>query len=118
MPITHTLKYAHPLTLFKMYQRQRAETIRKAKGFRKCMPGGMVPTLKRWQVEYRHNHVAYCELRGRKYEEIESKVRPENKLDRSRVNKIKGWWKAAIDRHEEIRQVVQEATPGPVAQVG
>ena len=107
----------HPLKMMKMYQKQRAETIRKAKGFRKQCPNGVVLTLYKWQTEYRHNHIAYCELRGRKYEEIEQKVRSDNKPDRSRINKIKSWWQWAIDDYntwfKKQREVVVEPEPEP-----
>ena len=38
----------------------------------------------RWQ--YRHGHIAYCMLRGRKYEEIERSCRTEPVFDR--INRI------------------------------
>ena len=38
--------------------------------------------------QFRHNHIAYCMLRGRKYEEIERVTRPNNKPDMSLVKAI------------------------------
>lgn len=38
--------------------------------------------------EYRYDHVAYCMLRGRTYEEIENKVRPGNEILMDNVVKI------------------------------
>ena len=40
------------------------------------------------QRHYRHKHIAYCLLRGRKYEEIESKVREGNEPNWSIIKKI------------------------------
>ena len=37
--------------------------------------------------EFRKKHVIYCMLRGRKYEEIEPKVKPENELDMGAIEK-------------------------------
>lgn len=38
--------------------------------------------------KFRYEHVAYCLLRGRTYEQIENKVKPENEIDMYRVKQI------------------------------
>lgn len=45
--------------------------------------------LVRRAAEFRIKFVAYCLLRGRKYEEIESRVRPGNEIDMKRVEAVK-----------------------------
>ena len=44
-------------------------------------------TLKE-QRDYRHKHIAYCLLRGRKYEEIENKTREGNEPNLAIIKKI------------------------------
>jgi len=43
---------------------------------------------KRFPTSYRHMHIAYCLLRGRKYEQIESKVKDGNEPKWDTVNAI------------------------------
>lgn len=38
--------------------------------------------------QFRYEHIAYCMLRGREYEEIEQKTRPDNAIDMSKVESI------------------------------
>lgn len=38
--------------------------------------------------DYRHMHIAYCLLRGRKYEQIENKVRPGNEPNWTHVESV------------------------------
>lgn len=38
--------------------------------------------------EYRHMHIAYCLLKGRKYEEVENKVREGNSPNWSKIEQI------------------------------
>lgn len=40
------------------------------------------------QREARHKHIAYSMMRGRKYEQIEQKTRPDNKADMKYVEQI------------------------------
>ena len=66
--------------------------------------------LQRLQREYRHHHIAYCELRGRTRDQIE---RPkDNHLpNEMRINEIKeeyAWSPEEIDVYEE-RRVKREA---------
>ena len=51
------------------------------------------------QYEYRHHHIAYCELRGRTREEIERKVRDDNHPNETYINNILD---AYAWTHEEI----------------
>ena len=48
--------------------------------------------------DFRHNHVAYCELRGREYNEIE-KPAPGNEPNRKFIEKIKQDWR---ERNENV----------------
>ena len=42
--------------------------------------------LLRSKREYRHYHIAYCLLRGKKYEQVESKCNKDNKPNFSKIN--------------------------------
>lgn len=48
-----------------------ANDIRKLKGKRKESPYGLVNGLFRLRYEFRHNHIAYCLMRGTSLERIE-----------------------------------------------
>lgn len=48
--------------------------------------------------EFRHNHIAYCELRGREYNEIENPA-PGNEPDRKFIDKQKQYWR---ERNEDV----------------
>ena len=98
------MKKAHPFVAFKMFQKARAGTIRKGKNLRKEMLDGYVPDLCGWRFDFRHNHIAYCELRGRKREEIERKVRPDNKPDEEKIRLIKMYWGWSLRRYERIKE--------------
>lgn len=52
-------------------QKQLALNIRKKKSQRKELPNGYVPGLVQMRVKYRHQHIAYCIMRGTPYEKIE-----------------------------------------------
>ena len=47
---------------------------------------------------FRYLHVVYCLARGRKYEEIEPKVREENKIDMKKIEKML----AEVTREPEV----------------
>lgn len=55
-----------------------ATEIRTLKSTRKQCQFGLVPGLAGTQHEFRYKHIAYCLLRGRTLEQIESKVRDVN----------------------------------------
>lgn len=44
--------------------------------------------LKQLKYEYRHKHIAYCQLRGRKYEEIERKCSRAGDPNKSYIQEI------------------------------
>ena len=48
--------------------------------------------------DFRHNHIAYCELRGREYNEIERPA-PGNEPDRKFIDKQKQYWR---EKHEDV----------------
>lgn len=50
--------------------------------------------------EYRHKHIAYSIMRGRKYEEIERTCRDDNKPDFDYVDKIMAAY--AEEAHEDV----------------
>jgi len=61
--------------------------------------GGFYMPLYRLRYEYRHKHIAYCQLRGRTYEEIESKS-TRNSPDFTYIKEI-------MDANREIPQDVR-----------
>lgn len=62
----------------------------KSKGLTYTSSYGHIFTMDVWQLsdKYRHMHIAYCLLRGRKYEQIENKVRDNNEPKWSRIESI------------------------------
>lgn len=60
------------LLKMKNEQKERAQEIRSLKSTRKEVADGYVPTLEGKSHEYRINHIAYCLLRGKEPEQIES----------------------------------------------
>lgn len=86
-------------------QKARAKLIRELKHSRKQD----VRTRLLWVIEYdiaknkkdyRHYHIAYCELRGRKREEIEI-PKDNNEASESRIEEIKSHWNGLLD--EDVR---------------
>ena len=65
------------ITELKEELKKRAKLIRGMKATRKSVPDGFVAGLDMERFHARHMHVAYCMLRGRKYEEIERKPKTE-----------------------------------------
>lgn len=53
--------------------------------------------------EFRRKHIAYCLLRGRTYEQIESKVHDCNKLKQADWDKINLMMKVVQDEQEALR---------------
>jgi len=70
----------------KKLNKEYAIDIRKLKSTRKSFPHGLVPLLDNMRWNARHQHVAYCMLRGRDYEEIEAKCH--EPINMVRVEKI------------------------------
>ncbi|MDO8640857.1 MAG: hypothetical protein Q7R33_04885 [Nitrosarchaeum sp.] len=62
--------------------------------------GGFYLTLYRLKYDYRHNHIAYSQLRGRTYEEIESNCRSAGEPNLILIKEI-------MDAHQEVVQDVR-----------
>lgn len=78
-------------------QKELAKVIRERKNLRKKVPNGYVEGLFYLRNEYRHNHIAYCLLRGTPYEKIEQPNKY-NKPNMKRVHRI-------MDEYTEEQQV-------------
>lgn len=82
-------RVVHPLQEYKAKQKLRAKMIRVAKQSRKEIPFGILPRhVLELQNEFRVRHIAICEFRGRKREEIE-RPGPGNELSKNDKNWIK-----------------------------
>lgn len=77
-----------------------AKEIKEKKGLRKESEYGYVYGLDRLRYEARHHHIAYCLLRGRSMEEIESKTREDNAPNASYIDEIK----MLIDSREVVNE--------------
>lgn len=79
-----------------------AKQIKEKKSLRKTVPNGYVAGLSELQMLFRHKHVAYCLVRGRKLEQIDSGYR----LNMDWVN----WIIASMqpDSKEKLYVVVNE----------
>ena len=82
------MRRMHPNTVWKEEQKARAHLIRIARTHRKSCKYGVVPHLDELSHAYRHNHIVYCEARGRKREEIERPA-SDNKPDEVYIEKLK-----------------------------
>lgn len=82
-----------------------AEKITDLKSKRKKTPNGCVDGLWRSSHEFRHKHIAYCELRGKAREVIEQ-PREGNEPDEKYIQKIKDGWEKELKewraKHPEI----------------
>ena len=83
-------------------QKQLASEIREKKKWRKNPPksckyciSGFVPELITLKYTYRHQHIAYCELRGRERHQIEVPA-PDNLPNDSYIEKIKNEWLSEV----------------------
>ena len=63
--------------------------IKEKKQLRKTSKYGYVDGLDRLRYEARHHHIAYCLLRGRSMEEIESTPREDNAPNAPYIDEIK-----------------------------
>jgi len=93
----------HPLKMWKENQKDLAKQIREMKSKRKDSLYGHVAGLDCSRWEYRHNHIAYCELRGRTRIQIE-KCAPDNKPDEDRITMLKDAWIDSIALHNLITE--------------
>jgi hypothetical protein len=67
--------------------KNQIKTLQKERGSgAACIQQGEVVSLKR---TYRHRHIAYCLLRGRQYEQIESRRREGNEPDWNLIQEVK-----------------------------
>ncbi len=94
------MKFKEILTKIKEYQKVKAQEIRELKAKRKTNPYGFVPGLENKRWEYRHRHIAYCELRGRKCEEIERTCH--ESPDRNRIDQLKLGWIKEVDDDKDV----------------
>jgi hypothetical protein len=78
----------HPIKAKKQELKLRAKLIRTAKQSRKTLQDGWFGDLPRMRNDYRHYHIAYCEVRGRTREQIE-KPAEGNEPDERRIDMIK-----------------------------
>ncbi len=82
----------YPLNELKKQQKQLATDIREHH--------------KEWDsITFRHQHIAYCELRGRQREQIEVPSK-DNKPDQKWIERIKSEWEPKIEewRAEYVSQ--------------
>lgn len=89
----------NPMTQFKEEQKRIAAQIREYKDQRPMKSRGLwnlwelEEMIKKLSWTYRHRHIAYSLMRGRKLEEIESKTTPENR----RNDKLFGHYYRALE---------------------
>lgn len=63
--------------------------------------------------DYRHMHIAYCELRGTPYECIEPKVREGNEPSRNKIEQIKEQYTKEVEEKSTTRyKLVKETING------
>lgn len=86
-----------------------AQSIRKYKTMRKGAPNGVVSGLSGAQWEFRSKHIAYCLLRGRTIEQIESKHRDKNEASHQYC------WKVAHQLLSEYQTKLGEQTNANVS---
>jgi hypothetical protein len=74
---------------YKQELKDLAKEIRRQKSTRKEVSNGYVWGLQSNQLAFRYKHIAYCMLRGRKYEEIEQPTKQVlNKYDWKQIDKL------------------------------
>jgi len=96
----------HPLTEIKNQQKERGFTIRKLKKERKGTKtedqfSNTLWSLYKLRTEFRHNHIAYCEVRGKTRKQIEI-PREDNQPNEDKINKIKEEITERIREHETL----------------
>jgi len=97
----------HPLTQIKIEQKERGLTIRSLKKQRKGNKtenelSNILWDLYKSRNEFRHTHIAYCEVRGRTREQIET-PREDNRPNEDKITKIKEEITRRIEEHETLR---------------
>jgi hypothetical protein len=86
----------HPMTEKKEQLKEMAKEIRELKSTRKTDEGANYKIYNASR-KYRHEHIAYCLVRGRKYEEIENPGEF-NKPYWYQVNKLKDELQKKVDK--------------------
>lgn len=97
----------HPLTEIKNQQKERGFTIRKFKNERKGIKtedelSNTLWNLYKLRYEFRHNHIAYCEVRGKTRKQIEI-PREDNQPNETQITEIKEKITGRIREYETIR---------------
>jgi hypothetical protein len=97
----------HPLTQTKIEQKERGITIRSLKKERKGTKtedqlSNTLWSLYKLRNEFRHIHIAYCEVRGKTREQIEI-PREDNKPIEDKITRIKEDIIRRIKEHETLR---------------
>ena len=97
----------HPLTQIKIEQKEKGLTIRSLKKQRKGnKPGDELSNIL-WDLykvrnEFRHTHIAYCEIRGKTREQIEI-PREDNKPNEDKITRTKEEITRRIEEYETLR---------------
>jgi len=102
------------IDILKQFLKDTASQIRSAKfqfkqaqkneGTSASITFGLQHQLRKLQYEYRHHHIAYCELRGRTRSQIEPKIREHNEPNETYIKQIKekyAWTPEEIKAYEE-----------------
>jgi len=103
----------HPLQKVKLSQKEKSQKIREFKLCRKPKNRAENPTLQKlfdsglWNLdrirwEYRHVHIAYCEIRGKERTQIEI-PRDDNLPNEDKISSIKESILKEIEEHEALR---------------
>ena len=99
----------------KMYLKETAEQIRTTRSqYKQAQRASLIQVANKslWklhdlQYEYRHHHIAYCELRGKTREQIEAKVRDNHVANESYIKQLKkkyAWTQEEIEAYQERKQ--------------
>lgn len=99
----------HPYTKLKEEQKTRAESIRNGKSVRKPHMWEEHPErhadankLYRNRYDFRHWHIARCELKGLKREQIERPAE-DNKPNKDYIEKLKDQIREEVADYEDVR---------------
>lgn len=95
----------HPKKEKKQQLKEMTKKIRLMKSKRKELEGQNNYEIWKASREYRHEHIAYCLVRGRKYEEIENKTGEFNKPNWYIINKLKDTLQNKINEFEEFEKL-------------
>lgn len=105
----------NPILKLKEEQKERAKEIKDLKFHRPLKNRGdnqlwqLEMKIARFSYTYRHNHIVYCEFKGRKREEIERNVREGNKADEKLVEMLKEKLYERMEKYNEQKTVYIDA---------